>query len=351
MSATSQPAQSTPPADPAASRRSSGGALSLGKRFLTLREGSIIVVTIIAAVYFASQTSRFLTTGSFQTLLPFFAPYAIIAAGEVFVMINGEIDLSVGTMGLFTAFWFHDIHSWGIPLVPALILALASALALGAFNGFMTAYVGISSFVTTLGMLFFLGGLTLVLSHSTQVNLPGTSILGKGTFESIFGRGTYAELFWAVGIVLVLQVILSFTRWGLHTVAVGSNRIGAAEAGIKVRGNLMRNFMMCAMLAGLAGILENVRAITLNPDPSATSDYLFLSISAAVIGGTLLRGGSGTVIGAFIGALFLGVLTDGLTLIGTSADHRDLYLGLAIVLAMVINTYVTRVRTGAAGHG
>ena len=78
----------------------------------------------------------------------------------------------------------------------------------------------------------------------------------------------------------------------------------------------MRNFMMCAMLAGLAGILENVRAITLNPDPSATSNYLFLSISAAVIGGTLLQGGSGTVVGAFIGALFLGILTDGLTLIG-----------------------------------
>ena len=111
MSATSQPAQSTPPADPAVSRRAPGGALSFGKRFLTLREGSIIVVTLIAAVYFATQTSRFLTTASFQTLLPFFAPYAIIAAGEVFVMINGEIDLSVGTMGLFIAFWFHELHT------------------------------------------------------------------------------------------------------------------------------------------------------------------------------------------------------------------------------------------------
>jgi simple sugar transport system permease protein len=199
-------------------------------------------------------------------------------------------------------------------------------------------------------MLFFLGGLTLVLSHSTQVNLPGTSILGHGTFEQIFGRGTYSELIWALGIVIILQLVLSFTRHGKYTVAVGSNRIGAAEAGIHVQQNLMRNFMMCAVLAGLAGILENIRAITLNPDPSATSDYLFLGISAAVIGGTLLQGGTGTVIGALIGALFLGILTDGLNLIGTSADHRDLYLGLAIVIAMIINTYVSRVRTGS-GHG
>jgi simple sugar transport system permease protein len=341
--------KSTEPGDPA-QRRSSGGARSLGKRFLTLREGSIIVVTLIAAIYFASRSSRFLTVDSFKTLLPFFAPYAILAAAEVFVMINGEIDLSIGAMGLFIAFWFHQVHAWGLPLYPALIVALLTAALLGAFNGFMTAYVGVSSFVTTLGMLFFLGGLTLVMSHSTTVNLPGTSILGKGTFETLFGRGTYSELFWAVGIVAVMQLVLSFTRWGIYTVAVGSNRIGASEAGIQVRGNIMRNFMVCATLAGLVGILENVRAITLSPDPAGTSDYLFLGISAAVIGGTVLRGGSGTVIGGFIGALFLGILTDGLTLIGTSADRRDLYLGLAIIIAMVINTYVSRVRTGA-GHG
>jgi len=350
MAATSQPAQSAKPKGPAAGRRASGGALGIGKQFLVLREGSIIVVTLIAAVYFATRSSRFLTSSNLQTLLPFFAPYAIIAAGEVLVMVNGEIDLSVGTMGLFTAFWFHQVHSWGIPLIPALVLSLVTALVLGAFNGFMTAYIGISSFVTTLGMLFFLGGLTLVLSHSTQVNLPGTTILGHGTFEGIFGRGTYSELIWALAIVGILQLTLSYTRHGKYTVAVGSNRLGAAEAGIHVKRNLMRNFMMCAMLAGLTGILENIRAITLNPDPSATSDYLFLGISAAVIGGTLLRGGSGTVIGALIGALFLGILTDGLNLIGTSADHRDLYLGLAIVVAMVINTWVSRVRTGS-GRG
>ena len=350
MAATSQTAGGTKPTGPAANRRTPGGALSLGKQFLTLREGSIIVVTIIAAIYFAARSGRFATGSNFQTLLPFFAPYAIIAAGEVFVMINGEIDLSVGTTGLFTAFWFHQLHSYGLPLIIALILTFVTAAIIGAVNGFFAAYVGISSFVATLGMLFFLGGLTLVLSHSTQVNLPGTTILGHGTFEKIFGRGTYSELIWAVGLVIVLQLMLSYTRHGKYTVAVGSNRIGSAEAGINVKRNLVRNFMMCAVLAGLAGILENIRAITLNPDPSATANYLFLGISAAVIGGTLLQGGSGTVVGALIGALFLGIITDGLNLIGTSADHLDLYLGLVIILAMVINTYVSRVRAGS-GRG
>jgi simple sugar transport system permease protein len=349
MAVTSSDSQSTAPGGPARNR-TPGGALGFGKRFLTLREGSIVVVTIIAALYFALKSSRFTSVSSFQTLLPFFAPYAIIAAGEVFVMVNGEIDLSVGTTGLFIAFWFHQVHGYGLPLVVSLIVILLTAMLIGAINGFFTAYVGISSFVTTLGMFFFLGGVTLVMSHSTQVNLPGTSILGHGTFERIFGRGTYAELIWALVLVVILQLTLSFTRHGKYTVAVGSNRIGAAEAGINVKRNLVRNFMICAVLAGLAGVLENVRAITLNPDPSATSNYLFLSISAAVIGGTLLQGGSGTVVGAFIGALFLGIINDGLTLVGTSANYLDLYLGVVIILAMVINTYVSRVRAGS-GRG
>jgi simple sugar transport system permease protein len=351
MAITSGAAETTAPKGPA-ERRAPGGALSLGKRFLTLREGSIIVITVATAAYFAATVpgGRFLTVDSFKTLLPFFAPYAILAAGQVFVMINGEIDLSIGAMGLFIPFWFHQVHTWGLPLYPALIAALLTAMALGAFNGFANAYVGISSFVATLGMLFVLEGVTLVMSHATPVQPPGTPISGTTTFSKIFGAGTYAELLWAVGIVIVLQLVLSFTRWGIYTVSVGGNRVGSAEAGVNVKLVLIRNFMMCAMLAGFVGILETVRSSTITPDPSGSNVYLFQGISAAVIGGTLLQGGSGTVVGAFIGALFLGILNDGLTLKGVNANYQYLYLGLAILVAMAINTYIARVRTGS-GRG
>ena len=161
MAVTGAP-ETTAPTGPA-QRRAPGGALSLGKRFLTLREGSIIVITLITAIYFAATVpgGRFLTVDSFKTLLPFFAPYAILAAGEVFVMINGEIDLSIGAMGLFIPFWFYELHHWGLPLYVALILAMITAMALGAVNGIANAYIGISSFVATLGMLFVLEGATL----------------------------------------------------------------------------------------------------------------------------------------------------------------------------------------------
>jgi simple sugar transport system permease protein len=265
-------------------------------------------------------------------------------------MINGEIDLSIGSMYLFIPFLFYKIAHGGVPLVPALIISLLAAIVLGCINALAITVLGISSFVATLGMLFVLDGVTLVISHAAPVTTPGTAVVGVHTFAQVFGGGTYSELIWALGIVAILQLVLLLTRWGIYTVAVGGNRLGAAEAGINVRLVLIRNFALSALCAGFTGILEAVRVTTATPDPSASNDILFQAISAAVIGGTLLRGGAGTVVGALIGALFLGILHDGLILKGVSANYLDLYLGIAIIIAMAINTYVQRVRVGA-GRG
>jgi simple sugar transport system permease protein len=317
-------AQSTPKPSGPATGEDAGARQGVFRRALTIREGSIILVTIVTIVYFAASTHHFLTLSSFKNLLPGFAPIAIIAAGEVFVMVNGEIDLSVGGVYLISPFIFHEFSTAGIPLIPALLLTLIVATAVGVINGFFVAVVGITSFVTTLGTLFALSGLTLIISHSTQITPAGTTILGDSTFEKVFGAGTYSELFWALGIVIVLQIALSFTRWGIYTVAVGSNRLGAKEAGINARSNMIRNFAVCALLAGFVGILETTRTTNATPDPTGAQAILFQAISAAVIGGTLLNGGSGTVVGALIGALFLGVLSDGLVFKGVNSSYEDL---------------------------
>jgi simple sugar transport system permease protein len=343
-------AGASPPPGPASSRARGGAGLGWAKRFLTLREGSIVVVTLITLIYFASSTPHFVSGANFKTLLPYFAPIAIMAGGQVFVMTLGEIDLSIGALYLFTPFLYYKLSKAGIPIVPSLIISLLVAMLLGAFNGFAVAYIGIASFVATLGMLFVLDGVTLVISHSEQVTTPGTSIVGTTTFAEIFGAGTYSELIWAIGIVILLQVLLSSTRWGLYTVAAGGNRLGAAEAGINVRMVLIRNFMLCAVTAGFVGMLEAVRSSSASPDPSGSNAILFQAVSAVIIGGTLMTGGAGTVIGALIGALFLGILNDGLVIKGVNANYLDLYLGIAILIAMTVNVYVQRVRTGS-GRG
>ena len=343
------------------------------ERGLSLREGSIIVVTILVAIYFSANTSTFFTGENFKTLLPYFAPLAILGAGEVFVMILGEIDLSIGGMYMFAPIVFYKLDTAGLGLVAAAIIALLICMVVGAVNGAFVAFAGVSSFVATLGMLFTFEGLSLILSHGTPVATPGAQVtqtevkvhhvvnghnivLGEkinhiGTFAKIFGGGVYSELIWAVAIVVVLQVVLTFTRWGLYTVAIGSNKLGAAEAGVKVKLVTVRNFVLCASTAGLVGLFEAIRSQTIQPDPSGPNELLLIAIAGAVIGGTLLTGGSGTVIGAFIGALFLGILDDGLILQGVNANYKLFYTGLAIIVAMTANVYVGRARRGHAGGG
>jgi simple sugar transport system permease protein len=365
-------APSTPTQQQGAPEHSRRGSLLSGhellERALSLREGSIIVVTLVTAIYFSLNTGSFFSTGNFKTLLPYFAPFAIMGAGVVFVMILGEIDLSIGATYLFAPFLYYKLAHAGFPLVPSVIVALVACMVVGFINGFFTAVVGISSFVATLGMLFTLEGLTLIISHGQPVATPGAEVTSTtvksphivngvhieltetvnhvSTFAKIFGAGTYSELIWALLIVIVLQILLTFTRWGLYTVAVGSNKLGAAEAGVAVKLVMIRNFMMCSVLGGFVGILEAVRASSVQPDTAGANEILFEAISAAVIGGTLMAGGSGTVVGAFIGALFLGILHDGLILKGVNADYLLFYLGLAIILAMTINVYVQRARRG-----
>jgi simple sugar transport system permease protein len=359
-----------PPAPPSTEPRAARpGARELALRFLTLREGSIIVVTLLTIVYFSVINDRFFTQANFETLLPYFAPFAILAVGEVMLMVAGEIDLSIGSVSIFAPFMFYEFNQAGLGLIACLILALACCMVVGIINGVLTEVVGVSSFITTLGMLLALGGLTLIISHAQPVAMPGAEVTTHtvnvthvvngvkvtlpekvnetGTFADIFGAGTYSELIWALVIVVGVQVLLRLTRWGMYTVAVGGNKHGAAEAGINVRITVIRNFILCSVFAGFVGIMEATRATSVTPDTAGASETMFRAVSAAVIGGTLLAGGEGTAIGALIGAIFLGVLRDGLTLEGVNADYLDFILGIAILVAMVINTYVARVRKGS----
>jgi simple sugar transport system permease protein len=354
VASVAQDPASTGPGGPegsAQSRRALPSWREIGSRIVALREGSIIVITLVVAIYFSANTSNFLSGGNLETLLPYFAPFAILAAGEVFVMILGEIDLSIAGLYLFAPIIYYKLNtSVGLSLGLSLIGALLLCVAVGAVNGFFVSVLGINSFVTTLGTLFTFEGLSLIISKGTPVATPGGQV-PVGTFGKVFGAGTYSELIWAIAIVVLLQVVLTFTRWGLYTVAIGSNKLGAAEAGVRVNLVMIRNFMLCSLTAGLVGIFEAIRAQTVQPNPAGPNEILFFAIAAAVIGGTLLTGGSGTVVGALIGALFLGILKDGLILQGVQANYLLFYTGLAVIVAMTANVFVARARRGHTGSG
>jgi simple sugar transport system permease protein len=325
-------------AAPSGQSRGRARASRVAALALERRELSIAVVAIALYIYFLYTVTDFASSENLQTLGTFIAATAIIAAGEVFLMISGEIDLSVGQVYALAAFMVAWFTQDGIPLMLSLVLALVGCAVIGLINGVVTTVIGISSFITTLGMFFFLNGLVLTLSNGQPVDTPG-----GGTFTKVFGGGANSEILWAIGLALLLQLLLARTRWGLHTFAVGGNLLGSSEAGIKVRRVKIRNFMLASTLAGFVGILEAVRITSTDP-LAGGPNIMFAAISAAVIGGTALAGGSGTVLGAFIGACVLGILKDGFTLQGVSAFTFDLILGLAILAAMCLDIYVKRLR-------
>jgi simple sugar transport system permease protein len=308
--------------------------------FLRRREASILLVAIGLMVYFQAVRSVFLSHDNLVTVSQYLAPVAIIAVGEVLLLVCGEIDLSVGNVYTLAPFLMHyAIDYYHAPPVLAIIVVLLIASAIGLVNGLVTVRLRVPSFVTTLGMLFAISGITLITSHAFPAEIP-PSAEGIGRW---LGAAPWSELIWALLIVAVFQVLLTSTRWGLHTVAVGGNLLGATEAGVRVRRIKIGNFMITSTLGAFTGILEAFRVDSIDPSAGGTQ-IMFFAVAAAVIGGTALAGGSGTIIGALVGALVLAVLQDGFNLIGISANAFDLILGVAILIAMISNVYLARLR-------
>ncbi len=308
--------------------------------FLRRREASILLVAIALMVYFQAVRSVFLSHDNLVTVSQYLAPVAIIAVGEVLLLVCGEIDLSVGNVYTLAPFLMHyAVDYYHVPPVLAIVIVLLVASGIGLINGLVTVMLRVPSFVTTLGMLFAISGITLITSHAFPVAIP-PSAEGIGRW---LGAAPWSELTWAVLIVAVFHIVLTSTRWGLHTIAVGGNLLGATEAGVKVRRIKVGNFMITSTLGALTGILEAFRVSSIDPSAGGTQ-IMFFAVAAAVIGGTALAGGSGTIIGALVGALVLGVLQDGFNLIGISANAFDLILGVAILVAMISNVYLARLR-------
>ncbi|MFC0696491.1 ABC transporter permease [Paraburkholderia humisilvae] len=309
----------------------------LSRSLLHSSEIRILVVALLLCAYFEVANHDFLLSGaSLQNLSQFIAPVAIIAFGEIMLMIGGEIDLSAGMVFAFAPFIMHFAIEAGFPIGLAILAGVAAAGVVGFINGAVTVYLRIPSFVTTLGTLFFVNGFTLTISQGTPVPAPENTI-----FANLMGAWGYSEIIWAVAIAAIMHVVLRHTRWGLHTVASGANPLGSSEAGIHINRLKLGNFMIAAVLAGLTGILEGFRIASIDPQAGG-NQIMFLAVAAGVIGGTPLAGGSGTIIGGLIGAAVLGILSDGFTLIGINAFTFNMILGASILAAMIFNIHVAR---------
>jgi simple sugar transport system permease protein len=330
---------------PASGGQGAGGGFGdLGRRggagLLRQREASVLLIAVIMFIYFALTTNGFHTHGSYNNIAQYMAPYVIIGIGEVLLMIMGEIDLSVGFVWTLAPFSVHFFVDSGLPTLFAIIVTVLLLSLFGLFNGIIVTVFRVPSLIATLASGYIIFGLMLTWTDAEQIPMP-SDMYNVGRW---FGGEAWSEFIWATVLVLLFHVLLTRTRWGLYTVSIGGNLLGARESGIKVNRVKIGNFVLCSGLGALAGVEEGFRVGTLDPSAGQLSVVL-VALAGVVIGGTAMTGGSGTMIGLWLGVLALGILQDGFNLRGINSDKFQIILGSAILIAMIANTQLNRLRS------
>ena len=309
--------------------------------FLSMREGAVVMVTAILIVVFSLLNSGFFTIANSKVLADFVAGNVAVAAGQVMLMIVGEIDLSVGQVYALSPYLMYIVYQDGLTFRVGIPVAIAAAALVGFINGVVTVRLRVPSLIATLGMGFFLSGFNIFISNGWYQIMPE-----QQPYTALFGGGVIAGVdvtyLWTALALIVLAIVLAWMRHGIWSIATGSNLFGSREVGVNIRRTKILNFVLVSVLAGIWGILIANRGFTFGAsgvaDPAQGGDTLTLeSIAAAVIGGTSLLGGSGTVIGAFCGSLLIAVLQDGLILVGAGAYIYQTLLGIAIIFSMALN--------------
>jgi ribose transport system permease protein len=301
-------------------------------------------ILFAAAAIFAGWSifaPEFLTTDNLLSIGQQISFIGIVATGMTFLLIAGELDLSVGSMYGFLAIVFAVlVVDQGWNLVLAIAITILFGLVIGFVNGFFTTQFRIPSFIVTLGMLGILRGAALVLSGGLPVGTVTDQTFNTVSAGLFFGSTVPAQVFWLAGVMIVAGAVLAFTKFGYQVYATGGNRLASAHAGIKTRRTKLFCFMLTGGLVGLIGVLA-VGWLG-NANPLTGQGFELQVIAAVVIGGTSLFGGAGSVFGTFLGAAIIGMISNGLILVGVDQYYQQLVTGTIIVAAALLNVTVRR---------
>lgn len=302
------------------------------KRLVAFREFALSAVLIVMGAAMAFASPVFLDIGNLQAILLALSVEATIAVGMMLLLISGGLDLSVGSVLGFTGVVTGLALQAGIPTVPGILIGLLAALGVGLINGLLVAKMNINPFITTLGMQITIRGLLLVIAHGRAVlNLPASFyVIGQGSV-----LGFQYPIFVMLAIVIVGDILMRNTRFFRQNYYIGGNEKAARLSGINVDFVKIANYCIVALLAGVAGILTTARFGT--SSVTIGTGVELRVITATIIGGASLSGGEGSVFGAFLGALFMGVLANALNLLGVDVYWQNLITGLILIIAVLFD--------------
>jgi ribose transport system permease protein len=293
----------------------------------------VFVAIVVACAFLSFATDSFATPKNIYNITRNVTFTAIIALGMTMVIITGGIDLSVGSvLCLCSMVLAVTMHS-GWSLEVGIVAAILTALVVGAFNGVLIAYLGFPPFVVTLGMLSIARSLAMVASNNTVVYQFGPDhnlLLALGGGSWVLGIAN--PVLYTIVLALIVGFILRWTKFGRHLYAIGGNEHAATLTGVPVRLIKVAVYMLSALAAGIAGIVETgwLGAVTSNIGTGMELQV----IAAAVIGGASLIGGVGTAFGAIVGSALIEVIRNSLGLLGINAFWQGCFIGSCIIIAV-----------------
>lgn len=320
-------------------RRRTSPAKRLLKIYMERPELVALVVLIALVAYFTiASGGLFLSPANLRGILSLFPELAIMALGFGLLMTAGEFDLSIGSTFGLTPMVVCVLCDMGLNFWPAFVVGLLCCVLIGIINGVITLRFGIPSFIATLGMLFMLRSLCVVIySHGAAPSLPDDAPVWAFSQAIGFIR---VSVIWLAVLALIVYVLLEKTNFGNWVKATGGALESAKSMGIPTNAVKVACFIICSLFAGIAGVIQVVRIAS--PLPSLGDGMELQAIAAAVIGGIALSGGVGNVLGAIVGMAIIRVIDSGMIMSRVDANWFQFAIGLLTVLAVIANMWLGR---------
>ncbi|NBB83726.1 MAG: ABC transporter permease [Alphaproteobacteria bacterium] len=316
-----------------------------------LKQGAIWAFIVVELIFFSVvgafvsvSESAFMDIDNMLLLLKQSAPIGIIALGMTVIMINGNIDLSVGATFALSAIvlldamtWpiFAGLGDWVIPV--AWLLALATGTILGAINGLIVWKTGVDAFIVTLGAMLGYRGLVFMYNGEQPTSHLNWTLVDFAEAQFL---GLHTATWFLLGVALLLWLIMTRTVHGRNAYAIGNNREAAVNAGIRVGPHFLINFMIIGFLAALSAVVFYSESGSVNPNDGML--YELWAITAVVLGGTKLAGGYGSIISTLGGVIAIQLLRKGLGHIGADTETVNLVIGLILITVLFLDRQLNR---------
>lgn len=319
------------------------------------------IALILVTVVFAILSPSFLTADNIQIMSKHVAINALLGIGMTFVILTGGIDLSVGSIVGLIAMIAGGLINEGIRLEPLgvivyphtwtiIVITLILGTLIGALSGIIITRFNVAPFIATLGMLYMARGFAMLRSGgNTFPNLVGRPELGNTGFP-LLGAGDFLSVNYSIWIMLVFAIVAVFvagkTPFGRHVYAIGGNERAAELSGVRIRRTKIIVYMISGFCSAMVGLIIASQLVAAHP--ATGNSFELNAIAAVVLGGTSLAGGRGSMGGTIIGAFVIGVLSDGLVMVGVSSFWQQVIKGAVIVLAVIIDQVQARMQERAA---